>query len=278
MNVSAEATLVLKVAYQGSGFAGFAHQDGQRTVAGELNALLSAMFKRPCEVTCAGRTDAGVHALGQMVSLPVYDEELTFTSQRILNQLRFHAPEDISIIAVYRASQGFSARFDALSRSYRYRIADAQHRPILSAPHAWWYRHALDADRMDEAARFLEGEHDFKSFCKAQSAVGKTTMREILSLKVHRIEELGESIVCIDVVGNAFLHSMVRTLTGTLVEVGCGHKEPEWVKCVLAARDRAAAGVCAPACGLTFVEVAYPEVLQPWDEHVDFTNKEYYSS
>ena len=118
---------------------------------------------------------------------------------------------------------------------------------------------------MAEAARPLLGEHDFKSFCKASSAEGKPTSRYVGALDVSRVREAGEELVAIDVTGNAFLHNMVRTIAGSLVEVGRGHRAPGWIEGVLAARDRAAAGPCAPAKGLTFVGVAYPEgVLEPW--------------
>ena len=110
------------------------------------------------------------------------------------------------------------------------------------------------------------GEHDFKSFCKATSAVDRPTCRFVEALSVARVEEAGEKLVALDVTGNAFLHNMVRTIAGTLVEVGRGHRDPSWVADVLAARDRTAAGPCAPAKGLTFVGVKYPELtLTPWE-------------
>ena len=140
-----------------------------------------------------------------------------------------------------------------------------QARPVLAWDHAWWLRSELDVAAMDEAAACLVGEHDFKSFCKATSAEGKPTQRCVMSLGVTREQECGEDVVCVDVVGNAFLHSMVRTIAGTLVEVGRGHRDTAWVEQALAACDRKAAGPCAPAKGLTFVGVDYPqELLTPW--------------
>ena len=131
--------------------------------------------------------------------------------------------------------------------------------------HAWWLRSRLDVDAMRSGAARLLGEHDFKSFCKATSAEGKPTHRCIMALDVREQDECGEHVTCIDVTGNAFLHSMVRTIAGTLVEVGRGHRDPSWVADVLAARDRKAAGPCAPAKGLTFAGVDYPpNLLSPW--------------
>lgn len=258
-------TLVIRIGYRGAGFAGFAEQPSVRTVAGELRRALETALRRPCELTCAGRTDAGVHAIAQYVSVPVTEAELGLPGERLMRSLVALTPDDLSVQAILRAPAGFSARFDAISRSYRYRIAASQARPVLAWEHSWWYRGALDVDAMAEAAHPLLGEHDFKSFCKASSAEGKPTSRYVGALDVSRVREAGEELVAIDVTGNAFLHNMVRTIAGSLVEVGRGHRAPGWIEGVLAARDRAAAGPCAPAKGLTFVGVAYPEgVLEPW--------------
>ncbi|HJA28405.1 MAG TPA: tRNA pseudouridine(38-40) synthase TruA [Candidatus Olsenella pullicola] len=261
------ATLVIRLGYRGAEFAGFAEQPGGvRTVAGELRRALETALRRPCELTCAGRTDAGVHALAQYVSVPMREGELGLPGSRLMRSLVALTPDDVSIRGLYRAPAGFSARFDALSRSYRYRIATSEARPVLAWDHAWWYRGSLDVDAMSVAARPLVGEHDFKSFCKATSAVDKPTCRFVGALDVRRVEEAGEELATIDITGNAFLHNMVRTIAGTLVEVGRGHRDPSWVAEVLAACDRTAAGPCAPAKGLTFVGVEYPEnLLAPWE-------------
>ena len=260
-----DATLVLRLGYRGADFAGFAAQPTQRTVAGELARAFETLLRRPVELTCAGRTDAGVHALAQYVSLPVSAAELERPARRLMHGLSALLPDDISAGELFVAPKGFSARFDALSRSYRYRIVSGQVRPVLAWDHAWWLRSELDVAAMDEAAACLVGEHDFKSFCKATSAEGKPTQRCVMSLGVSREQECGEDVVCVDVVGNAFLHSMVRTIAGTLVEVGRGHRDAAWVEQALAACDRKAAGPCAPAKGLTFVGVDYPqELLTPW--------------
>lgn len=264
--MSEGGTLVIRLGYRGAGFAGFAEQPSVRTVAGELRRALETTLRRPCELTCAGRTDAGVHAIAQYVSLPVTEDELALPGSRLMRSLCALTPDDLSVQALFRAPAGFSARFDALSRSYRYRIAAGQARPVLAWDHSWWYRGSLDVEAMAEAARPLIGEHDFKSFCKASSAEGKPTCRYVGRLDVSRVTEAGEELVAIDVTGNAFLHNMVRTIAGSLVEVGRGHRPTDWLEKALAARDRAAAGPCAPAKGLTFVGVEYPELtLSPWE-------------
>ena len=261
-----DGTLVLELGYRGAEFAGFAVQPTQRTVAGEVTHALETLLRRPIELTCAGRTDAGVHALSQYVSVPVAGSELALPERRLMRGLIALTPDDISPRRLLRAPKGFSARFDARSRTYRYRIVSGEARPVLAWDHAWWVKTPLDAAAMHEAAQQLVGEHDFKSFCKAASAEGKPTHRCVLSLAVHEELECGERVCCIDIEGNAFLHSMVRTIAGTLVEVGRGHRDGAWVGEALAACDRMAAGPCAPAKGLTFVGVDYPsELLTPWE-------------
>lgn len=260
-----EATLVIKLGYRGAAFCGFAEQPTQRSVAGDLRRALETVLRREVELTCAGRTDAGVHAQAQYVSLPIYDADLSLSGEKLVRSLTALTDDDISIRQLFRAPQGFSARFDAQARSYRYRICADSARPILGWDHVWWYNGHLDADLMDMAAQALVGEHDFKSFCKAISAEGKPTHRFVERLSVEEIEEAGEKFIAVDITGNAFLHNMVRTIVGTLVEIGRGHRSVEWIDEVLAAKNRIAAGSCAPAQGLTFVNVRYPEgILQPW--------------
>lgn len=268
-----EATLVLKLGYRGGDFSGFAEQEGQRTVAGELRRALETVLHRPVELTCAGRTDAGVHAVAQYVSIPVARDEFALSGRRLLASLTALVPNDLSVREVLRGGQEFSARFDAESRSYRYRISCGRQRPMLLYGHTWWLRPAaeLDVAAMDEAAQLLVGEHDFTSFCKVASGRklledGRSLSRCLDVVHVSHDVEVGEPIVALDVRGNAFLHNMVRIICGTLVEVGRGLREPAWVGEVLAAKDRTAAGQTAPPEGLTFVDVRYPAgLLEPWE-------------
>ena len=256
-------TMVLRVAYNGGAYSGFAEQrdPGVTTVAGELRRALQTLLRRDVELTCAGRTDAGVHAIAQYVSFPAFAVELELPCRRWLRAMDALLPADIAVEAVYHAPAGFSARFDAQARSYVYRIADRPNRPVLTRPQVWWYRSELDEAAMGAAAACLVGEHDFKSFCKMSSAVGKPTCRNVETVSFARERELGEDVLAFRITGNAFLHSMVRTIVGTLVEVGSHRREAAWVAEVLAACDRRAAGPTAPASGLTFEAVHYPSHL-----------------
>ncbi len=260
-------SLSLTIGYEGSGFAGFARQVEPhiKTVQGEIEAALSVLYRREVPVVCSGRTDAGVHALAQVVSFDMTDEEFQARSFRGLRRsMNALVDEAISISSVDERPLGFSARFDALWREYHYHICTDAARPVLVAPLAWHMGGAeLDLDAMNEAARHLIGEHDFKSFCMAASAMGKPTHRNVMELSVYPETIAGTNMVTVRVVGNAFLHSMVRTIVGTLVEVGRGRKSPDWVAGVLAACDRRAAGQNAPASGLVFWHVEYPEEMAP---------------
>lgn len=253
-----ERTLSLTVSYNGAPFSGFARQPGQLTVQGELEQALSLVFRRHMEVVCSGRTDAGVHALGQVVSFDVTNDELEgrnlYSLRRSLNALTH---EDITVREVEERQPGFSARFDAQWREYHYHVCLDEVPPLFMRDFSWYVHGQLDIDAMREAAAHLVGEHDFKSFCMAASAVGKPTCRNVHEISLSREMIMGEGILTIKVVGNAFLHSMVRTIVGTLVMVGRGQRKPEWVREVLEARNRTAAGENAPAAGLVFWRVQY---------------------
>lgn len=253
-----ERTLSLTVSYNGAPFSGFARQPGQLTVQGELEQALSLIFRRPMEVVCSGRTDAGVHALGQVVSFDVANDELEgrnlYSLRRSLNALTH---EDTTVREVEERQPGFSARFDAQWREYHYHVCLDEVPPLFMRDFSWYVHGQLDIDAMREAAAHLVGEHDFKSFCMAASAVGTPTCRNVHEISLSREMIMGEGILTIKVVGNAFLHSMVRTIVGTLVMVGRGQRKPEWVREVLEARNRTAAGENAPAAGLVFWRVQY---------------------
>ena len=263
--------LVIKLGYRGAGFSGYAEQEGQRTVAGELRRALQTLLRRPVELVCAGRTDAGVSATAQYVSFPItHEEQESFTPKRLWRSLAAITPEDISILGLYLAPEGFSARFDAMERQYRYRIVCGNAQPVLLWDCAWWIRDELDVAAMQEAARALVGEHDFTSFCKVSSAAqlrdaGRSLSRRLDVVEVTRTRELDGDVVAIDVHGNAFLHNMVRIIVGSLVEVGRHNRRAEWLGEALRAQDRRAAGPTAPAKGLVLRDVRYPEgVLLPW--------------
>lgn len=251
-------TLVITLAYNGAPFAGFARQPGLLTVQGNLEDMLALLFRRPVDTTCAGRTDAGVHARGQVVSFDCTAEEVALrplgTLRRSLNALTHDA---ISVSDVAVAAPGFSARFDATLREYHYHLCAQVPPPIFMQEFSWHITKPLDVDAMREGARHLIGEHDFKSFCMVASAIGKPTQRNVREITLEEQLMMGERIIVIKVVGNAFLHSMVRAIVGTLVAVGRGKRDPQWVASALAACDRQAAGETAPAAGLVFWRVHY---------------------
>ena len=265
MQIEAKHTLAMKVAYRGEAFSGFARQPEQLTVQGELERALEMLLRRPVETTCAGRTDAGVHARGQVVSFEVYEDELAEMDERDAQRVRFASfrrslnaitHDDISVRSIWQAADGFSARFDAQAREYRYALAVDETPPVFMRDFAW-HVGPLDIVTMERASRCLIGEQDFKSFCRASSAVDKPTCRNVMEVSFSEEERFGEQLVIVKVVGSSFLHSMVRTIVGTLVEVGRGRKPESWVAEALAACDRTAAGETAPAQGLVFWEVRY---------------------
>ncbi len=261
-----ELAFSMTVGYRGAAFSGYAKQPGQLTVQGELEHALGLIFRCQVETTCAGRTDAGVHARGQVVSFNVHEGDMAGRDLRkVRRSLNALTHDDIVVRDIVARPRGFSARFDAVSREYRYHIVAGDVPPVFMRDFSWYVPGALDVDAMNQAARHLVGEHDFKSFCKAVSAVDKPTHRYVSEITFSRESILGENVVTMKVVGNAFLHSMVRSIVGSLVMVGRGQRDPSWIAKVLAACDRRAAGECAPACGLVFWEVDYdgPRMFVP---------------
>lgn len=248
----------LTISYDGSPFCGFARQPGQSTVQGDLESALAMLFRHEVETVCAGRTDAGVHALGQVVSFSLDEEDIagrTFRSiERSVNAL---TDDRITVRDLQLRSADFSARFSAVSREYRYFICNSGQAPIFTRGFAWHIPQELDLEAMREGAVHLIGEHDFKSFCLAASAVDKPTCRNVMEISISRETVMGEPLICVKVVGNAFLHSMIRAIVGTLAYVGRGKRPPQWVAEALDACDRRAAGENAPAKGLVFWQVRY---------------------
>ena len=253
------AAIALTVAYDGALFAGFANQPGLETVQGRLESVLSIVLRRPVVTVGAGRTDSGVHALGQVVSFSAQAADLEKLD--LLRSVNALARPGLVVTEVRHAHRGFSARFDAVSREYRYRIVSGTVPPMFLSPVSWWIKKELDLDAMRRAAALLVGEYDFRSFCVTASAEGMRTVRRVKAIEISEETQLGERCIVIRVVGNAFLHSMVRTIIGTLSLVGTGKKSVEWVGDALAACDRASAGPTAPAEGLTFWSVEYPATV-----------------
>ena len=259
-NVKQTHTIAVLHSYLGTPFCGFAKQNGLITVQGELESALKTIFRRDIDTVCAGRTDTGVHAKGQVISFDLYSDEFNMcTNESLKRSLNALTHDNICIQKVVEMPNGFSARFDADWREYRYIIADGSHQPLFSRDFTWWVSSCktLDINAMKKASSYLVGEHDFKSFCVALSAQGKNTVRDIKQIDIYEEDMLDEKGIVIKVIGNAFLHSMIRTMAGTLVEVGCNRRSPQWVIDVLNACNRRAAGPKAPAHGLVFWHVQY---------------------
>ncbi|MEX5717210.1 tRNA pseudouridine(38-40) synthase TruA [Geodermatophilus maliterrae] len=245
--------LRLQVAYDGTALSGWARQPGRRTVQGELEEALARVLRCPVELTVAGRTDAGVHATGQVAHADVPREVWEEQRGRLVRRLRGVLPPDVAVPAVDEAPPDFDARFAALARHYVYRLSDADGGPppLRRADTVGWPRR-LDAAAMDRAAGLLLGEHDFAAFCRRRE--GATTIRTLLGLAVARAGDL----VTVSASADAFCHSMVRSLVGALLAVGEGRRPPEWPAGLLTRRERVNEVGVAPAGGLTLVRVDYP--------------------
>jgi len=249
--------IALLVSYDGTGFHGFARQPGRPTIQGVVESALQTVLGGAVWSIGAGRTDAGVHALGQVISFesPVScAPDLT----RLVRSLNALCGPRIVVRRASRCVKGFSARFDAHTREYRYTLLAGPIPPLFMSGYAWWIKRELDLDMMQEAALMLIGEHDFSAFCVSGSAIGRNTCRALEVVEIINESFRDERSVTIRVVGDAFLHSMVRILVGSLAEVGLGRRDSDWLREALASRDRALAGPTAPAHGLTLWRVNYP--------------------
>ena len=241
--------IALVVEYNGQGYHGWQSQSHAPSVQQSLEGALSRVADHDVAVTAAGRTDAGVHALAQVVH---FDTSADRAMSAWTLGCNSHLPADISVSWAGKPGVQFHARYSASARHYRYFICDRRTRPALLHGRVAWYHYPLDACRMHEAGQLLLGEHDFTSF-RAAECQSNTPYREILSLSVQRQGEL----VIIDVCANAFLHHMVRNIAGVMMAIGRGDYPPQWAGEVLAARCRSAGGVTAPASGLYFLGPVY---------------------
>jgi tRNA pseudouridine38-40 synthase len=250
----------LTLEYDGAGFDGWQVQAGDsRTLQGTLEAALARVVGAPARVHAASRTDAGVHALGQVANVKLATALDARTLQRAVNAL---LPPDLAVVAAAAAPEDFHARYHARGKLYRYQIWNGGEPSPLRAARAWWVKPALDVAAMHAAAHELLGTHDFRSFQAAGSTV-KTTTRSLRRCDVQALPPAAgppaRGEVRIEVEGSGFLRHMVRILTGTLVEVGRGRRPVGSLAATLAARDRRAAGPTAPAHGLHLVRVLYDE-------------------
>ena len=256
--------LRLDIAYDGTEFAGWAAQTGQRTVAGVLDEALSTVFRVPVQVRAAGRTDTGVHATGQVAHVDVPVGSLDNVQPRtprptepeflpLVRRLGRFLPADVRVLEIVRAPAGFDARFSALRRHYEYRLSSAPYgvEPQLARYVTPWAR-PLDVDAMAEASQDLLGLHDFAAFCRHRE--GATTIRDLQRLDWSRDGDRISAYVTAD----AFCWSMVRSLVGALLAVGEGRREAGWCAGLLTSAARSSEFAAAPARGLTLVRVDYP--------------------
>ena len=248
--------LRIDIAYDGTRFSGWATQPGRRTMQDLVEEAIARISRTNIESIVAGRTDAGVHATGQVIHVDVpdamFDRDLTYIDLRFkLNRI---LDEDIRIMAISDAPPGFHARFSALRRYYSYKIIDNNDviAPLGRYDVASWYR-SLDVDAMNEASKLLLGHHDFAAFCKFK--VGGTTIRTLEKYEWRRDDQ---GLLVADVVADAFCYSMVRNLVGAVVCVADGRQDPAWISSLLANRERVSDSLVFPARGLTLYKVDYP--------------------
>jgi tRNA pseudouridine38-40 synthase len=247
------STFKITLAYDGTDFVGWQRQAAGTSIQGLLENALGDLDGRHVPVVGAGRTDAGVHAIGQVASFSL---DRRIDAATVVRAINARLPPDVRVLSAVDAPATFHARFDARSKTYRYRIWNGDVVSPFERRYVWHLAGALDVEAMARAARSLEGVHDFAAFQSAGGSRTKTE-RQIFAL---RIGECGLGIDC-EVTGDGFLRHMVRAIVGTLAEVGQGRRTPEWVADVLASRDRTRAGSTAPASGLFLVSVGYDAIV-----------------
>ncbi len=243
--------IVLGIEYDGSFFSGWQYQYEKRTVQGELEQALSAVANQKITVHCAGRTDAGVHALEQVVH---FDTEVERTMHSWVMGGNSNLAKDVRIIWAKLAVDDFHARYSAIARFYRYVILNRKMKSALQRSQVTWCYNALDENKMHAAAQSLIGEHDFSSF-RAQGCQSVSPSRLMHFINVYREQDN----VIIELSANAFLHHMVRNIAGVLMDIGMGKRPVEWTQDLLDIKDRSQGGVTAPPYGLYLGGVYYPE-------------------
>ena len=242
---------LLQIEYFGKNYCGWQKQSHSPSIQAELEKALSKIANRNIEVTCAGRTDTGVHATSQIVNFHSDADRPLSAWQHGTNAL---LPHDIKILAIQEVNDDFNSRFTALNRTYNYLIYNSAISSPIFAEHCLWENRELSINKMNQACEYLLGEQDFSSFRSSQCQ-SNTPFRNIQKAKFIK---QGNFIV-FEVIGNAFLHHMIRNFIGSLLKVGLGFESPEWIKVVLEAKDRTQAAETAKAHGLYFVGVEYPE-------------------
>ncbi len=247
-----EKNVKLVLEYDGTAYEGWQSQASGNTIQDGLGRAILALTGERSTVHGAGRTDAGVHALGQVAN---FRTSTTVPTERLALALNAHLPDDVSVVSAEEVPPEFHAQFSAKGKTYRYAVACRPSRPALDRNRVYWWRSPLDVEGMREAARCLVGEHDFRAF-GTETAGKANTVRRIDRLDI----DFRRPYIEFSVLGNGFLYNMVRSLVGTLLLVGKGDLLPATVKEVLESRDRRRAGPVAPAKGLTLVEVHYADL------------------
>ena len=257
MSAQSDSTVRLRldVAYDGTPFSGWARQPDRPTVQGVLEDALSVVFGVPFALTVAGRTDAGVHATGQVCHADITrDAWVAAMAGHVIRRVNGVLPPEVRVLDMRKVPDEFDARFSAMWRRYVYRVSDAEYGGLpLNRGDTVWHPRALALRRLQSASKSLIGEHDFAAFCRRRE--GATTIRTLRKLSWSRG---ADGVFNATVEADAFCHQMVRSVIGTLLAVGDSRKSVEWVAEVLASKDRQRAGGVAPAHGLTLVEVHYP--------------------
>lgn len=246
--------LKLTLSYDGTGFFGWQSQPGRPTIQAAIEKALSQITGEEISAIASGRTDAGVHALGQVVSVRTSSPMPCDILQRALAN---NVPDNIGVLEIRDAPEGFHAIRDAVSKRYRYLIDDGAVGDVFARRYAWRIPRRLDDRVMHEAAQALLGKHDFSSF-EAAGAERLSSVRTISAISVERRAEQGGERVVFEVEADGFLYHMVRNIVGVLVKVGRGRQDASWPAAVLAAKSRTAAANTAPAQGLFLVDVRYP--------------------
>ncbi len=252
--------IVLGVEYDGRSFNGWQYQDHSPSVQQAVEQALAQVANHAVRVVCAGRTDTGVHATGQVIH---FDTDANRQPQQWVKGTNTHLPAGVRILWAQALDDSFHARFSAVRRAYRYIILSRPVRPsYLHGLVTWDYRQ-LDEQRMQQAANYLIGEHDFSTY-RALGCQAKSPVRTLHAFKVSR----NGAFIYLDIEANAFLHHMVRNMAGVLMTIGAGEQAPEWADELLQRRDRTRGGVTAPSDGLYLVRVEYPqEFLLPQQEN-----------
>lgn len=244
--------VLIIIAYDGTNYAGFQIQKNALSIEEVLNTCLSELLKEEIHIIGASRTDSGVHALGNVA---VFDTETKIPAEKIALAANQFLPEDVKIQKSYEVDKDFHPRYNNSKKTYEYRILNTRVQIPSYRNNSYFFHRKLDVEKMQEAAKYLLGEHDFQAYCSANAQVNDT-YRTIYSCDVKRDGDF----VTIRITGNGFLYNMVRIVTGSLLAVGTGSKEPIWIKTVLDSKDRQKAGTCAPAVGLTLIGIEYEDL------------------